>query len=261
MIYFISLIDKDTKHNIINYIQNFNKTDVSVRDFTNYSEYIINTISKKVKHIISEDVKIIDSKLRAYDILYKMHWKIAILQDNVEQNFPHTHNDVIFLPSSYIQSNVSNRIDTLLHEKLHIFQRKYPIQTQILFTKYWNIIPYSLRSFEVPKRSNPDINHIVYAFFSPVKNEYIYNISEYNENALRINDAQTKEYSASNLPFNIDDDRLANMEELYIYYDLMHNNAIRQTEHPNETMACLITDIVLNNNYHGPTIKWMKEHL
>ena len=125
-------------------------------------------------------------------------------------------------------------------------------KSHFLYTKYWYVIPYALRSYEEPLRSNPDINHIIYAYFSPHHNNYIHNIAIYHENANNITDSFVKNERS--------DQVINNKQQSTIYYELIHDYNVKQTEHPNEVMACLIVDIVLNNVDHYPTIEWMKKY-
>lgn len=252
MIYFLNSLDKKTKEDISIYTSKFNTIDLHVRNMTNYSEYIQKTISKDMKNIITNDINIIDQKLVSYKNLYNIPWKIAILQKDVENNLPHTHNDIIFLPYTFLHLNEYSRQDILLHEKIHLYQRKYPIHTQLLFTTYWLIIPYSLRTYEKPNRSNPDINHIIYSYFSPKQKQYLHTIAQYNPYATKIKDSYVKKFTSENIYFGKNSD---------IYYSIINNFEIKQIEHPNEVMACLITDIIMKDVQHKITMNWMIKYL
>lgn len=254
MIYFVEFIDDETKEHINKYISNLNDTDIHVRDMTNYKKYIYDKIPSDFKRIITKDIEKINHKLKMYKNLYDITWKIAILQINVENNLPHTHNDVIFLPHTFLKLDDKPRSDILLHEKIHVFQRKHPIQTHFLYTKYWSVVPYGLRSYEEPLRSNPDINHIVYAYFSPDQNRHIHSVATYFENANKIKDSYVKTEPSTYITNT-------NKQHSTTYYTLIREYGIKQTEHPNEVMACLITDIVLNNVEHDLTIEWIKKYL
>lgn len=249
MIHFMNNLDEHTKDNIAMYIRNLNTTDLQVRDLTNYSQYIESDINKTLTQVIANDINSIDLLLTPYKNLLDIPWKIAILQENVENNLPHTHNDVIFLPKAFNNFEDQARLETLLHEKIHIYQRKYPIHTQLLFTTYWLTIPYSLRTYEKPNRSNPDINHIIYSYFSPETRAYVYDITQYHNAAKKITDSSVKQIISEDVP--------RNNNKSDIYHSLILDYNIKQTEHPNETMACLITDMVLKNVTHEPTISWM----
>lgn len=253
MISFVEFIDDETKEHINMYISNLNDTDIYVRDMTNYEKYIYDKIPSNFKRTITKDIEKVNQKLKVYKSLYNITWKIALLQMNVENNLPHTHNDVIFLPHTFLNLDNKLRSEVLFHEKIHVFQRKYPIQTHFLYTKYWSVIPYALRSYEEPFRSNPDINHIIYAYFSPAKNRYIHSVATYHENANKIKDSYVKT--------EISEKYTHNKQHSTTYYTLIDEYDIKQTEHPNEVMACLITDIIMNNVKHDLTIEWMKKYL
>ena len=254
MIYFVEFLDDETKEHINMYISNLNDTDIRVRDMTNYEKYIFDKIPSNFKKTITKDIEKVNQKLKVYKSLYDITWKIAILQINVENNLPHTHNDMIFLPHTFLKLDDKSRSEVLLHEKIHVFQRKYPIPTHFLYTKYWSIVPYALKSYDEPFRSNPDINHIIYAYFSPYKNTYVHNVAIYHDHAFKIKDSYVKSEPSKHITNN-------DKGQLTTYFTLIREYDIKQTEHPNEVMACLITDIVMNNIKHDLTIEWMKKYL
>jgi len=235
MIYFIEFLDNETKEHINIYISNLNYTDIHVRDMTNYEKYIYDKIPSNFKRTITKDIEKVDQKLKVYNKLYDITWKIAV-------------------PYTFLKLDDKSRLEVLLHEKIHVFQRKYPIQTHFLYTKYWYVVPYALRSYDEPLRSNPDINHIIYAYFSPYKNTYIHNVAVYNDRVFKIKDSYVKSKPSKHITNT-------NREHSATYYRLIHEYDIKQTEHPNEVMACLITDIVMNNIKHDLTIEWMKKYL
>ena len=251
MVQFVTVLDGVTNNCINNYMNNLNQMDRSVRKMKLYHNYIISTpLPQNRKNIIISDVSIIDRSLKKYPTLYNISWKIAVLNKDVENNLPHTHNDIIFLPQNFFSIPFKRRVDILLHEKIHIYQRLFPIQTQKLYTQFWYLIPYTLRSYSEPYRSNPDVGNIIYAFYDYEKKGFFYHIEVYKTNPQSITSSETVYSNATihNAP---------DIVKKNTYMNILKNNRIQQYEHPNETMACLITSIILDKTYEKSTMKWM----
>jgi hypothetical protein len=87
-------------------------------------------------------------------------WKLAKTKWNsYEGGYPHTRQDIIFITDKTLKS--PNLVKTLVHEKVHVWERMYPEQMKkwILYHK-WK--PYASR-FQYPMaRSNPDLDDTVY---------------------------------------------------------------------------------------------------
>lgn len=74
------------------------------------------------------DVADRDIKNAGCQRLAGLTWKLVVLDDEVENGYPHTISDVICLPQSFIKDEHPS-IVTLIHEKIHVFQRAYPDET------------------------------------------------------------------------------------------------------------------------------------
>jgi hypothetical protein len=86
-----------------------------------------------------------------------MPWKFTIF-NKLENEFPHTHQDIIFIPLGLINSTQNNRI-TLVHEKVHVFQKHSPEIFEDLYENYWHFKKISgefLTKLPFDIRSNPD---------------------------------------------------------------------------------------------------------
>lgn len=100
----------------------------------------------------------------------KIQWKFAITRKNesnqYEEGLPHTRSDIIFLSEYVINDNIALGNDdtiltnTLIHEKVHIYQRQNELVLGRLIAKMgYNVasnIEHKLR------RSNPDIDNKTY---------------------------------------------------------------------------------------------------
>ena len=109
----------------------------------------------------------------------KLPWKFACTmnfkQYEYEEGFPHTREDIIFLSSKIINNHIAvyeedeNLTSTLIHEKIHIFQRKNPhIMNNFLKDQGYKECNIKIEN----KRSNPDIDDKIYR--SPASKECMY---------------------------------------------------------------------------------------
>lgn len=90
----------------------------------------------------------------------------AIVFEKGEYNFPTTHGNIMFFPRTFLRQSATNQMaKTILHEAIHIYQRYYPLEANILLQKVWGFKMVGLRPGNVNHdwRSNPDTNNIVYA--------------------------------------------------------------------------------------------------
>ncbi len=94
-------------------------------------------------------------------------WRVAVLSDRAEGGWPHTHGDVICLPASMVRGKGGRaRVHTLVHERVHVFQRAHPDAVAHLVQGEWRMRPRPL-SLIVPsvarrRRSNPDLDGSLY---------------------------------------------------------------------------------------------------
>ena len=115
-----------------------------------------------------------DHFLKPYIKLSNIPWKFATFSLG-EFPYPHTHGDMIFLPEGW--TNKENNLDiiyqmsiTLIHEKLHIYQRMYPLYTHLFLLQVWNMqidnsVDHFSKGYEnvnVSIRRNPDTNNFIY---------------------------------------------------------------------------------------------------
>ena len=146
------------------YFDNFNDTDKRLRSCVNCKDDYygsIRVLNNSEYDFLYPIIQRINDMLSGYLVFKEIPWKILICHDK-ESQFPHTHGVFIVLPDNFIKIN--NLMKLLLHEKVHIYQRLYPCQTNILFTRFWgfNIKNMLNKKSRANRRSNPDINKIVY---------------------------------------------------------------------------------------------------
>ena len=102
---------------------------------------------------------------RALERLFEgCEWKFCKVSDEVEGGFPHTHGDIIILPQHMFSSSSSSSsavVKTLIHELVHVAQRKNRSLCERLYVDFWNLRPRDIAA--VPRelagriRSNPDV--------------------------------------------------------------------------------------------------------
>lgn len=172
------------------YIKNLSNYDLKARKVKNKKEYlerIINCVinfNENQKRVIEESCREADKFLENYNEildgkeLLKITWKFGLTKYNngeYEEGLPHTREDIIFLSDKMIPNNKNSEfINILIHEKVHIYQRKNKKKMEEKLEKEYIEIKRDEKS-----RSNPDLNGKNY-MEKKNKNRYecIYNNNE-----------------------------------------------------------------------------------
>jgi hypothetical protein len=149
------------------YIQGFN-----CDDFTESNKDLIDDCVAEIETIVVKDpyVDWVDS-----DKFHAIPWKIGLIEDDsYEYGLPHTRGDTILIPKMAVLNIKTNRkdfINTLIHEKLHVYQKLYPADFQkyldhhgfVKYARYGN----GLSQSDIA--ANPDTDEYVYAKKSGLK--------------------------------------------------------------------------------------------
>ena len=161
---------KDPDH----YVQSMSSADLYARHANNKDDYL-KRISEDVISIpidkqsilynaITQADKFFNEYSDSYIKLGEMNqipWKLAFTKGYYENGLPHTRMDIIFLPQTIIQESISSITQTLIHEKVHVHQRKYKTRyQQKLQEDNYKII--GKRSDYYKIRSNPDVDEYIY---------------------------------------------------------------------------------------------------
>lgn len=96
-------------------------------------------------------------------------WRVAVLKDGgFGAQFPHTLGGIVCMPERFFRGGVSQdvTVSTLVHERVHIFQRMFPRETHRLLVEHWHLRRVCRNSELVcgrqgelpPIRSNPDLD-------------------------------------------------------------------------------------------------------
>ena len=230
--------------NSSDYFNNMNSYDLQVRKSNNKNEYFkkyqlgYETFTMEEKNILLNIVNIIEKKINKYNNFKNIKWVFVKIDTNLENSYPHTIENVIVLSNSFFYDSISSQIITIIHEKVHIYQRMFPEYINILY-KNWG---FDKVEFDIDyNRNNPDIkyyysynnNLLIQLYTNNPHNLYdsdTYLIYLENNNKIIINDNIIKQY---NLP----------------------NISINKLEHPNEIMAEIIS-LYLTNSYNNND-KWI----
>lgn len=215
---------------------------------------------KRLKAFVRRANGLLDAK--AYHIFRAIPWKFAKVHDTVEYGYPHTLYDTIIITSDLLKKSDSEIIKTLLHEKIHVFQRFHPIaMSKLLSDLTWEPLnPTALESIKpilYNVRSNPDLDNHVYVYGKDklvLLQLYTSNkpksLQESRTIAFKLDNPTEKLPPISNSTFDIP-------EEI-----------VCQLEHPYEIMACIIAHILTDENIEklksnrtvGYIIQWMNKY-
>ena len=188
-------LEKTLLNNKDKYYETFNNNDLRVRNINTIEDYHIvikscclninNNISNildKITVLADEKIKKIKTKEFDGKKAANIQWIIGIISGKkYEYGLPHTRNLIIVIPEN-ILNNKKTLLRVLIHEKIHIYQKMYPEDTNN-WIKNNGFIEYKLRTKDDNIRANPDINNYIY---KNNKNNVL--MATYNELPLTIND-------------------------------------------------------------------------
>ena len=170
------------------YFNYMNQTNILARKFTKLEEmkdkykcdgiqplsetekkYIINSIELAIRSL-----KTNNTNLYNYLYYWRMFFKLAKASSWLENGMPHTHEDLIILPSSFFNNNF--QLPTFIHEITHIHQRKYPQDWDELIWKlgfqHYNLTDSKLDNILIRNRVNPDGLDYNYLWKNPTTGKY-----------------------------------------------------------------------------------------
>ena len=154
------------------YIRSFNGKDLLLRNCKTHIEYMTtytnnihefsNTHKDKLKKCSVEASNFLSNLknpfINTVKIL-KLPWKFSMITKHVEYGLPHTRGDLIFLPEHIFNGSDTDIIRTLIHEKIHIYQKKYnSLFVESLLQNGYTELGYLSND----RMKNPDINNLVY---------------------------------------------------------------------------------------------------
>ena len=236
---FISPEETFNKIESSGYFNKFTEKDMKIRNCSNinqckklYRENIIN-FTKKQKNELIDLIKKANKILEKYTSLYNIPWKISLTNKNIEEGLPHTHINTIVLSTDFFNNSEEQQITTLIHEKIHVFQKQNKNKTDKLYNSY-NFKKEHKNNSNL-RRTNPDLNDYIYSY-----NEKSF-YSNYKKNSNNLKDIEiiiennNNSDNNSDNTFNIDD----------------FNEEPNKYEHPDEIFAYLLTEKIINNDFNN----------
>ena len=178
---YIYFINSNDLYNILksdedNYYKTFYPVDFKTRNINNIEEYI-NYIKKSVydpneeeKDKIKKCINNANSKLEKLHFNWfngnkakELPWKIGSIKGKLYENgLPHTRGNIIILSKKDINEYTESKLtNTLIHEKVHIYQKVYKSDVEKYLNEYNFSIVKERDEFD-NIRSNPDLNNIIY---------------------------------------------------------------------------------------------------
>jgi len=190
-VYFMS--DDETKmfltYDTDKYVRNLTQYDLYARKVSNHNEYIEKIVKTTIsftqyekdlliKCVEKADIFFINVKyddscynnyIKGYEIanikwIFANTHSVYDIKNNIEYEYeeglPHTRENIIFLSKNVLNYIEDDLVKTLIHEKIHIYQR----QNVLLFDKIINCMGFKqiLLSNNDFVRSNPDTNGNIY---------------------------------------------------------------------------------------------------
>jgi len=160
------------------YVANLSPTDLYARKTNSTNDYRI-AISESAQEIPDDlKSKLIIAANKADKLfatlnlgslncsnIVSLPWIFGLTKGKAYENgLPHTRTNIIFL-STIIDTNNSKLVNTLIHEKIHVYQRAYPAEiSNYLESKGYTRFKSSIG---IPRnRSNPDLDNWIY--YNPV---------------------------------------------------------------------------------------------
>ena len=185
------------KHDEDKYFESFYKNDYISRNIKNIDHYLDlikesvsdfdnNEKNKIIKAIYEVNQFFSNIKYNWFNGEYanQIKWIFGTVKNkNYENGLPHTRNNIIIISKNDIKNYSHDKlIKTLIHEKVHIYQKIYKLHVQI-YLKQNNIKIFKKRDEKDNTRSNPDLDNYIYID----SNNNIYK-AIYNKNPKSIED-------------------------------------------------------------------------
>lgn len=156
------------------YVKNLSPLDLYARKAATHQQYIRKASEAAVDFTSAQKVrftkaaKAVDEFLRSLSIrdintkaIADVPWVIAMTsEDGYEDGLPHTRANVIFV-SSNIDETPESLMRTLIHEKVHVYQRMHP-DTMMVCLESRGYRRWKQRLGEPRIRANPDLDPWIY---------------------------------------------------------------------------------------------------
>ena len=180
-----------------NYYKTFYKNDLKARNINNVNDYYekidasVADADKETKEKVILGIMQANKFLNNINYDYfdgkecnKLLWKIGFVKNKLyESGLPHTRGDIIILSVEGVKYNTLKKlIKTLIHEKVHIYQKKFPEKMNI-YISFYKFKKIKKREEYDNIRANPDLDNYIYQ--DNDNNTYK---ALYNKNVLSVED-------------------------------------------------------------------------
>ncbi len=234
-------VDKETSYNNIinsNYFKDLNGINLEARGCKDinecrkiYQENLSEFNSEEKEKIINL-LKHADDITKDFNKFHKIPWRIAKTSEKIENGFPFTIGNIIYISDDFFDRSRKYKLQTIIHEKLHVFQRKYQKDTHKL---YYDLNFIKLKLINDPlRRHNPDLDNFDYEY----KGVRIYN---------KFNNDKPKSLSDSKTVYLPYTKNIVNQ-----MINRKYNN-----EHPNEIFANIISRQIVKNKIDKNFIEYL----
>jgi hypothetical protein len=205
----ILFLNKKELYNILiknndKYYETFYTNDYKTRNINNIDDYY-NFIEQSVDDFTENDINKLNNCIIIANNFFKkinkkwfngnkaneIKWIIGTIKGKLYENgLPHTRSNIIIISKDDISNNDTTKlVKTLIHEKVHIYQKIYHEDSEIFINEY-NFIKHKLRDEKDNIRANPDLNKWIYKDM----NGNIYS-AIYNKNPVSIEDIKYKPFN------------------------------------------------------------------
>jgi hypothetical protein len=164
------------KYDEDNYYKTFYELDLKTRNINNIKEYInlikisVCNLNEKEKNKLILCIKNADARLEKIYFDWfdgkkakELIWNIGCVKGKYYENgLPHTRGNIIILSKENINEYSEKKLtNTLIHEKVHIYQKKYSEDVQKYLDEH-NFKIVKKKDSNDNIRANPDLNNFIY---------------------------------------------------------------------------------------------------
>jgi hypothetical protein len=230
-------------------------TNISFEEFVNQYKKSLHRLTKS--QLVSLKSKLESSNNLLKDaslfILNSIPWKFYISHNNLENSMPYTIGQRIIIPESKLDNIGEN---TLIHEKIHILQRRFQSQFNNLYTKMYpflhkmydeRILPITLKMINM---TNPDGNNTYWVY--KLKNKYWLPLLIYDTSTSSFVE---KAYEVTYTTDKHDEGIIINTIKSILLRSLFNDMPeFISLYHPNEIFACELSQSISDNQPIHPNL-------
>lgn len=262
-------------------LENYNELDyklrkIDINKYENTCDFYIEKLQKFSKHdkvVLDWVMKVLDKTTpKNLKFLYK-DITFAKYSSGVENNFPHTHKNTIFLADKFLNScifyfnknleedMIENFGVVIIHECVHLWQRKQPELFDKLYVYYWNFVKVNKidnNHLLERNRFNPDGIEQVWVLNNKKNDKHVALMAIYKEDSDNIGEVDNVAVylDKHNISYIMPDKKDMVKEKINDceVFNELFDNVSSNNYHPNEISAELISIYYLQkmdlSHYH-----------